>query len=748
MSELYAGCALLDRRAKGVPKLYGRVIYINEIEDLAVVAQVPGKNKHGYQKNYVPRPRHCRLSALLRQVDGDEFSVAEFETPTHWLLTTEQLLRNSTAGASQKTRRDLRKWVRRRAKAYGRIRPFVHGRSIDEIVMDSAIEGWAAKRAKEIPGSSISQIQRDLNVYLLSMGLRNGLLPWYTNNGGPNKPKYSRKKTGRQGEFNEGKNCNERVRQIFQLGWKKYKKPGVSAKEAFARTRNEWFCKSIRWIGSTAKVTLKPDAHLYTLNQFIDWGQKGKDALTATQIASGETEARKTHLRRQNKIKDRHLSVNGEAFLDSTSTDQTLVSVASRLKVLSAPWRTDVMGASVDYIFGHHVGFESPSGMTALMSILHAAQDKVEYCARYGIKIKPRDWLSMTFRQFVMDNGEGKGELVMRTLEDMECGASYGPAYDAINKAPVESGHNRTQSGLDHLLPASTMGRRAKRGEPERATMAIFNFHEYMPRLIERVLHHNNVERIVLPSLEMRQDGVEPTRRGVVEWMLAKGYVASTPTDLRALRVHCLPRLKACFQADGLHLYDPTYSGKRIIPHLLYRSDWLMRSALLMKASSKRWSLEAHLNPSDMSQLWVNLDGLKCLHLVSADPEMNQLTLLDWLAICRDDRLSGFLARVDETSHRVNRIAAVKRDVQEAKRERKAEIMDRGQKPTKSELKSDKRDNTAVEKAVQTGIPMPPKKKESPARELAQRDRPIGAPKRYIPLGNDFDDVIEALRRL
>jgi len=128
----------------------------------------------------------------------------------------------------------------------------------------------------------------------------------------------------------------------------------------------------------------------------------------------------------------------------------------------------------------------------------------------------------MTFRQIVTDNGEGKGDLVLRTLEDMESGAEFGPAYDAINKSPVESGHRRMQRHVDHLMPASTMGRRPKRGEPDRTVLARLNFFEYMPRLIERVLFHNNVERIVLPSIEMRRDDVEPTRRGVLEWMLDK----------------------------------------------------------------------------------------------------------------------------------------------------------------------------------------------------------------------------------
>ena len=384
--------------------------------------------------------------------------------------------------------------------------------------------------------------------------------------------------------------------------------------------------------------------------------------------------------------------------------------------------------------------------MTALMAILHAAEDKVEYCARFGIKIKPRDWLPMTFRQIVTDNGEGKGVLVMKTLESMQCGASFGSAYDAINKSPQESHHGRTQRHVDHLMPASTMGKRPQRGEADRAEFARLHFYEYMPHLIQYVLDHNNKDIITLPTIEMRRDGVEPTRRGVVEWMMATGYMTSAPTDFHALRVHCLPRLDACLQADGLHIYDPTFGGKRIIPKLIYTSDWLQRSGMLDRASVQRWKLEAHLNPSDLSKVWVNLNGIKCLSLKSADPDMLRMTLLDWLAVSRDDRLVGFLSHVDQTQRGVNRVASIKLATKDADRELKAEIKARGVKPTKTELRRDKRENTAIEKAAITGLPRPPQREATHRTPRSPVTAPVAVSSPPLRLNADFADAIRASR--
>jgi len=751
MRDITIGCVLRQHRTESEPRIYGRVVHLDKKLNLLVIAKFPGKDKRGHQRNYVPRPVISDLSAWEMRVKDGTFGVVDFDAPSHWLLTFDQLRSNASTGLLNFSRRNLKSWLRRRSEAYRLIRPFVYGRSIEEIVMDPALIGWPERRAKELNLKGCARIQRTLNAFILALGNRNGLLPWYSHCGNPGQSKFSTAKTGRpipkqeldQGRH-EGMNCDEYARVHFALGWKKFKKKGVSVKQAFTETLNTWFAKSVRWEGTSAKVTLRPEALKYNAKQFEYWGTRSAEAPSAMAINRGETPAKRAYQRRQGKIKDRHLTVNGEAFLDSTSCDQTLVSCASRLKVLSSPWRTEVQGAATDYIFGHHVGFESPSQTTALMAILHAAEDKVEYCARFGIKIQSRDWLPMTFRQIVMDNGEGKGELVMRALEEMEAGASFGAVYDSINKGPLESHHASTQAHVDHRMPGSTMGRRKERGEPDRASLARLHFFEYMPQLIQRALFHNNKEIITLPTIEMRRDGVEPTRRGVVEWMLANGYTTSAPTDLQALRIRCLPRFQASVQPDGIHLYDPTYNGKKLIQGLVYSSDWLRGSELV--SQSRRRYLEAHLNPSDLSRIWVNLGGLKCMSLQSRDPDLHEVTLLDWLTISSDDRIREFLGKANERQEGVNAVATRNQSVKVANKERNAEIRARGAKPTKSELKRDKRTNTIVEKVAMTGVPIVPKDIAPPPASAPYRESPATHATKPSALHLDLAQAIRASR--
>jgi hypothetical protein len=196
------------------------------------------------------------------------------------------------------------------------------------------------------------------------------------------------------------------------------------------------------------------------------------------------------------------------------------------------------MGSAIDYVYGMHVGFESVSSTTALLAILSAATDKVSICARYGHTIEPDDWYSCTFSKFTMDNGEGKGSLVMNTLQDLQAAASYGLVYNALNKSPIESGHRSRQAKLDHLLPGSTMGRRRERGEPDRSQLACLTFHDYMHLYIEEVLFRNNKQYVDPLRIEM-YEGLKERTRGIVEWLIKHHYVSSAATDLTTMTIAC-----------------------------------------------------------------------------------------------------------------------------------------------------------------------------------------------------------------
>ena len=757
--ELRVGDILRDHRPTQPPVPYGRIVYIHAPDDQIIVAPYPKKDKAGHQKNYFPQPRTLSLAQVRADLQGDapKRSVVEFSPPEHWLLTTAQIRENAGSLTSAASRRHLALWEDKARQAYERIGPFVEGRTIEDILLDPERPGWPAKRAAELGLKGVSQIQRDLHVYIFSLGLPASLRPFYSNCGLRGRPKHSRRKTGRpspdalaRGKGHEGLNCDDRARDAFIRGWAKFKKRGVSVAKAFHATLEEWFCQSDRWKDGQHSYTIEPAALRYTQQQFEYWGRKGLNALSALQIERGETAAKREYRRRMNKFATKTDTVNSEALLDSTSTDVTLVSAASRQIVLTAPWRTDVLDGGLGYIFGHHVSFDSPSGTTALLALRHAAGDKVAYCARFGIDIEPGQWHSMTFQRLRVDNGEAKSQLVMDLLNEIEGGAHYGQAYDAINKSPSESDHQTTHRELDHGLPGTTHGRPAVRGSPRAAETARLRYHEYMAELILRILRHNNDDQVPhLLTLEMRNDGVEPTRRAILEWKIAKGYVSSAPVDLKSLNTRCLPRLRGVIRADGVHIFDPWYRGDRVLDKLVYRSSWLERSGVLEKAHRQARPIDVHIDPMNLQEAWINLDGLRSLQMVTNDPDMRLLTLLDWCRVCADDRRNEFLARVGNTVRAIEEISRRNATVANANKELRAEIARDGKSP-KSEINRNRREKTAIENAAMTGKTPPAPRaigKSRAPRSVDASPRLPAPPPTTASLQSPLAAVMDTIRR-
>lgn len=710
MSLTWVGKCISQPSARGKTRLASRIVHVDMASETLFIVPFPKVKAGGGLDNYVPSPKAMSIEELQRTLDGNpRVQLVDFDPPEHWLWSPEQLAGSISDGSGRRHRRKLASWVKLAEQSYKLIQPFVEGRTLSDILFDPSRPSFPASRALELNRNCKVAVRRALNAYLLGMGNKRSLLPWYINSGGPGKEKFSKRDTGRPsiaaiklGTNRSRPTLSSEMRMALAMGWRRHMKRGVSVAVALERTRIDYMTKSISIDGK--KVNLKPEANDITPGMFRYWGTKDPASLRPKGILAGESIARNELYRRLNSVKGRYETLNGLAYIDSTSTDQTPTSSIHPLKILKSPWRTEVLGAAIDYIFGIYVGFEPVSATTALLAILNAASDKVALCARFGHSIEPRDWLSCTFNTFAADNGEGKGQLAMYTLEQLATTASYGKAYDAINKAQGESGHHQRQKRIDHLIPASTLGRRKQRGEADRALSAGLKFDDYMHLLIKEVLHHNNKAHIDVPRLEMYQGLEDRTRRGVVEWLMEHHYLSSSSVDLTVLRATCLPRFMGVMRGNGIHLFVPGTGSARLIPDLVYLNDYLIEAKKLDIARKRPFRLEVHLDPTNLSEIWANVDGFKRFDLASNDQDLKEVCLLDWLAITEDNKLAKYLAQRQEAAHLNDKLIEIDHRHKAGLRRRSHAIEAHG-KPTKKSMRSDIRENTANEVALQTGIP-------------------------------------------
>jgi hypothetical protein len=688
-----SGDLILDHQSNDLKNQ--RIIFIDEPTDRVWTGSVAYITGQGVDRcAYCQQPKTHSLRSLREKESNGLISCVAFAIPGEWAWTETDF---STENRSilRRERHDRIKWRIRRDRAYSLIAPLVEKYTVYEILLNSHQTSWPNQRARELGKASSKDIYNALNKYLVSLGNKNSCLPVYRRCGGPGKQKFFSSPPGQSiGNIHKSFLTDEKARTKIGLGWKKHKKKGVSVRLAHIRFLNEFYVSEFRWENGEMLVKLLPPGEYPSEDQFAEWGPRYGKNLAAKSINAGETAHRNKTALRSGKTRSSVVTAALLGQIDSTPCDQNLVSESSRLKILRTPYKAELADSLLGYIYGIHVGFEHPCTTTNLLAILNGASSKVNFCATYGITITDDQWLSMTPRRILADNGEMKSEAGMISIEEMEGSIEFCESYFGERKAVLESSNRRGHVHNDHLIPASNKGRQTQRGEKSPALDACFTFQEYMPLLIRSVLYRNNEEVVPYPLLEMRKDGVKPVRIEMMKWCIEKGYVASTPTDIDALRIRCLPRLKAVLHADGVHLFDPTSPYEHLIPSLRFSSNWLHQSGALERAHVRHRRLEVHVNPSNLQQIWINLEGLKPLQIQTVDPYMNQITLYDWLSISRDDKVKGILGRQEHLEYHVGRIATIGKVSAVAKSEKKQEFASLEKKPSKAEQLKGKRQNT------------------------------------------------------
>jgi len=676
----------------------------------SVAFTLPIKNRN--KRAHATAPYEISRALLEQHLENGEAHQYAFTEPENWRRDEK-----SSSGADPRTpaptrhRRKYEKWVVSRDRAYKLIAPLVDpfmksgGAGIAAILEQGLHRTWPAVHAAEIKRPK-SVIYNALHRFLVA-GNKNGLMPFWQYISAPGVPKFSSTRPGRRntGELSPA-STSERAGMSFvmtamdikrlQAGYKRHTKKKRSENDAYKRTLGDFYCESKFYTADgVLHVTLLPAVPSFS--QFRHHGPRAGDP------SKSDVDRGKVGLMSTKRLRSPKSSVKiGRAFMegeiDSTSTNQTLQSEASSLKVLPAPNRTIMVDnmLSVNYVLGMYVGFEAPSALTHKLTLLNALEDKVAFCERYGVKIRPEEWISGLCRSIILDNGEGKSKESLEAVQGMEGSYVFAPSGFSQGKPNVETNHSVFQSRIDNVTSGSTQGRRKDRGEVTPAMEAYCSFHEYMPELLMEVLDYNNKEYIRPPLLEMRKADIEPPRAGIMLWAIREGYVASAPDSIDQLRVRCLPKLPATMGYGGLELFNPSCKHASILKGLVYYSKELEQLGYL---SARQKRFDVHVNPSDLSVIWIDGPQLLRVPLHTNDPEASQLTLFDVISIVSDDKLKAYLYR--ELARATGVTTAVRRkNLENEGKKRRADEIARTKKPTKRSMTGNRAANLTEQQTL------------------------------------------------
>ena len=622
----------------------GRIIY--ECRDAADVIYIPFPNdpsdKSAQKGRRLLAPRRVARKDIALLCDGYEVTLVDYVVPRTWNLTDDQL---RDGVGLDKNRRDLPRWLEQREEWAALIAPITSSYGAYELLelglLNSVIQDLAEKQDAESQRKIVQAMRR----FLFGCGHPNALLPHWEKIGAKGTEKFCRVKTGRPSRRRAEPDAEseyvvtENDRRRLCDGWDYFKKKGVSDRCAYLRMCVKYFPgNEVEADEYERKYSIAPRSQRPTIAQFRR-AAKVRGRLSASSINMGERVRRLTQRALTGNATDGVYAVGQVCLIDSTCEDQTPVSSIDLLRVLPSTYRTICMDVCTEYILGLYCGFEYPSTLTSLLAILNSASPKAEFCKMYGIDLEDGEWHSRLCKRIRADNGELKSEKGIKTLSLMEVAAEFVRSYSGDMKGPVEAVHKKIHRLVDHLAAGSTRGKKKERGETAREEEACRTFEQNMPHVIRAILRHNNEEPVPhLLTVEMRRDGVVPTRRAIYEWNIAQNYEASEPLALETLRAHCLPKLKAVLRRDGLHVFDPR-DERVLIPGLVYTGKWLISSGLGEKAAKKSIRCEVQLDPQNLDFCYLYKDDeLHELRRKSTDPLVSRLALCEYLDMADCDR--------------------------------------------------------------------------------------------------------------
>jgi putative transposase len=367
--------------------------------------------------------------------------------------------------------------------------------------------------------------------------------------------------------------------------------------------------------------------------------------------------------------------------LDACSGDTYLRSVFDRQRTVGTCRVIFVVDRTHSYIYGFYVGWRVNSESVRL-ALLHAASDKVSFCARYGRTITPDQWRSVLFPIVYGDHGELNCEESREDITGLKCSVVYARTGQADDKPVVEQTHHRMHI---HDQPGSTHGRNRVRGEPDPASEALYNIEEFTADLIDAVLWANNnqVVRDLLKS--WMPNTVIPTRAGIETFSRSEGYhVNHLHYHRDELIVNLCPKYRATITRKGVYLLVPrfiTHGDELQLKRYCFRPPddlWIGWSEKVAREGI-RDHIEVFVVPFDLSRIYYlhPQRGLVALDLITDDPTLAAKSVLEdavlhmtWDKIRWEDNEEDELqAAVARDLDQVNRRERAKRDLKRAQAE-------------------------------------------------------------------------------
>ncbi|MBB3237155.1 Mu transposase C-terminal domain-containing protein [Phyllobacterium endophyticum] len=297
--------------------------------------------------------------------------------------------------------------------------------------------------------------------------------------------------------------------------------------------------------------------------------------------------------------------------IDHTPADIILVDSFER-KPIGRPWVTLAIDIATRMVTGYYVSFEAPSRLSVALCLTRAVAPKAELPAQLDSNVP---WPAQGKpRSIHVDNGRDFRSRVFQAA----CG-EWG--IDLVYRPPGSphfGGHIErligTMMGAVHLLPGTTQSSVAAKGSYNAEAMATMTLSEFDSWFALEICRYNNS---IHSSL-----GCTP----VAKWETLSGEMSGDiPFDMDAFRVSFLPSEQRQVRRDGIHLFDIRYWSDALAGHV----------------GRKDRKVAVRYDPRDLSAIWVELEGGRCVEARYRNLEIPHVSLWEYREAMQKGRALG-----------------------------------------------------------------------------------------------------------
>lgn len=447
------------------------------------------------------------------------------------------------------------------------------------------------EKSMKIYKVSYSTVKRLLCNYLKSGKNLNSLIPKYNN-------------CGAKGKERNIKNQKNAV--VIDYEMKEVIRKGISK---YYNTPKKNTIKICYELTMRDYLKINENAKIPTLNQYYYWFNKiiKNDNKNKLSRRYGERiYEQKTRALLSSSLEDG--ASPGEVYqLDSTIMDVYIVSQTNRNLIVGRPVLYIVVDVYSRMIVGINVTIEPFNSYTgAMVALINAFSDKVEYCKKFGIDIKKEDWnIDCIPQRILSDRGELISSNVENAIANLGINIQNTASYRGDLKGIVEQLFNRVNDFIKPFCEGVVQNgiNKIQRGAEDYRLKANLTLTEITAIVIKWVLFHNN--NYIMKGYEC--DGITikndipkiPSliwNYGVKE---KKGLMRKLNKEI--VRMNLLPNKEAVVTEKGIRLNKLYYVSSETI-----KNGWFQRARV-----EGNYKVKVSYNPNDLSEIYyIKENGL------------------------------------------------------------------------------------------------------------------------------------------